>query len=1035
MRIESLYIDGFGHFAQHTFGPFEAPITIFEGENEAGKTTLLAFIRTILFGFSSRGRDEHYSPIKGGRHGGHIVVVDDNGTRYTVERYAGARGGNLSVKDESGNSYAEADLKQLVGHSSKELFENVFAFGLDELQEMKSLDNEEVQGRIYSAGLGVTDLPGVERKIEADREKIYRLGGNLGRNQSISEVLSELEEVEASLAVHHKDAPRYAELTNQIVRLADDIAGLEETRTEIYRALDHQRNLRTVRDDLVETGILEAKLSALPLSPNFPQDGVARLETVLEQVAKSEEATQQTADTVEKLKEVVSHPVTGEDLLQDAADIRKATLEKSRLDAAVKDLPERIGEANQQTAEVDRLLKELGPGWDSTRLEAIDISLPARDKVNQEKELATRLRQAVTTRQGERESAEKESASADEATKQAAAEIEQAGPSEYDEAALTTCRGTISAARQGLVRLSEARQLRANLPPSGTRGASGLGKLPLFAAALLFAILGIGSAIWGFIGNGGVAAVVLAALGFGIGIVLAIFALRAGRSRGISSQRGDTGSQIASIEQELSAAKTMLGLDSLDFAALEIAGRELEVSTRKWTEIQGLQRIHHDAMQESDRRKLDLERVTEAFDNSEEDRAAAQDTWTKWLRERDLVESISADGVLELFSRVDSARSSLSNQRGRQQRVSAIERDIEEISGLVVPLATKLGVSIDIERSTTITSAIDELSHRLEEAQGEFRQREAEQVSLTEAEERLDLERRRSQKAEDDLKELLLLADTDDTEEFRRIGAVQDEYQEYQNKLEGHKTTILRVFGSEANHEGLRAEIGDRSPIALGESVQETQQSLEEAELKRDELREESVLAGNELEALGTSDEASDLIAKRETLVEELRELGTQWSKYSLALMMLRKARKHHEEERQPQVIQTASEFFKNVTGGRYRGLRSPVGESVIIAVTEAGEEKQHSQLSRGTREQMYLSVRFGLVREFSQHTTSLPVIVDDALVNSDPRRARAAAEGFAKLADTNQVLVFTCHPEITQQFQEACADAQIYKLESLPES
>ena len=83
----------------------------------------------------------------------------------------------------------------------------------------------------------------------------------------------------------------------------------------------------------------------------------------------------------------------------------------------------------------------------------------------------------------------------------------------------------------------------------------------------------------------------------------------------------------------------------------------------------------------------------------------------------------------------------------------------------------------------------------------------------------------------------------------------------------------------------------------------------------------------------------------------------------------------------------------------------------------------------------MYLSMRFGLIREFSQHTTSLPVIVDDALANSDPRRARAAAEGFAKLVDTNQVLVFTCHPEIVQLFQETCTDAEVYKLESSPES
>ena len=93
MRIESLYIDGFGHFTQRTFGPFGSSVTIFDGENEAGKSTLLAFIRTVLYGFPSRGRDEHYPPIRGGRHGGHIVVTDEVGARYTVQRYAAARRG------------------------------------------------------------------------------------------------------------------------------------------------------------------------------------------------------------------------------------------------------------------------------------------------------------------------------------------------------------------------------------------------------------------------------------------------------------------------------------------------------------------------------------------------------------------------------------------------------------------------------------------------------------------------------------------------------------------------------------------------------------------------------------------------------------------------------------------------------------------------------------------------------------------------------------------------------------------------------
>ena len=86
MRIERIHIDGFGHFADKTFGPFNSQVTIFEGANEAGKSTLLAFIRTILYGFPTRNRDEHYPPMRGGKHGGRIVVADGSGDVFPFAR-------------------------------------------------------------------------------------------------------------------------------------------------------------------------------------------------------------------------------------------------------------------------------------------------------------------------------------------------------------------------------------------------------------------------------------------------------------------------------------------------------------------------------------------------------------------------------------------------------------------------------------------------------------------------------------------------------------------------------------------------------------------------------------------------------------------------------------------------------------------------------------------------------------------------------------------------------------------------------------
>ena len=54
MRLKELRIDGFGQFSDVTFGPFDAPVVVFYGPNEAGKSTILNFVRTILFGFPTQ---------------------------------------------------------------------------------------------------------------------------------------------------------------------------------------------------------------------------------------------------------------------------------------------------------------------------------------------------------------------------------------------------------------------------------------------------------------------------------------------------------------------------------------------------------------------------------------------------------------------------------------------------------------------------------------------------------------------------------------------------------------------------------------------------------------------------------------------------------------------------------------------------------------------------------------------------------------------------------------------------------------------
>jgi hypothetical protein len=68
--------------------------------------------------------------------------------------------------------------------------------------------------------------------------------------------------------------------------------------------------------------------------------------------------------------------------------------------------------------------------------------------------------------------------------------------------------------------------------------------------------------------------------------------------------------------------------------------------------------------------------------------------------------------------------------------------------------------------------------------------------------------------------------------------------------------------------------------------------------------------------------------------------------------------------------------------------------------------------LSRGTSEQLYLALRFGLVEHFVDTSKEpLPIVMDDILVNFDADRAERAARSIEELSKTCQVIYFTCHP------------------------
>ena len=260
MYICELRVDGYGALHGVTVS-FDRPLTVVLGPNEAGKSTLLRFVRSMLYGFPTRKEPvERGEPVNGGRHGGSLLIRTADGRRLLITRYAdggksaGRLLGSLIVReaDEPGGgggcddaplSWNQQMLEKLVlGGVSERLFRQLFAITLDELNELLALQGEEIGSYLYQKGLaGGAMLADARRRLAAEMDKLYRPRGNA---QEINRVLAQIRELEdeirqgrASLEEYEAKLREMERVSQSLEELALKLPQLEAEEARIRAAL------------------------------------------------------------------------------------------------------------------------------------------------------------------------------------------------------------------------------------------------------------------------------------------------------------------------------------------------------------------------------------------------------------------------------------------------------------------------------------------------------------------------------------------------------------------------------------------------------------------------------------------------------------------------------------------------------------------------------------------------------------------------------------------------------------------------------
>jgi uncharacterized protein YhaN len=1055
MRIETAHIADFGHWHDR-LDELSAPVTLFFGPNEAGKSTMMAFYRFMLFGYPPRLKPEQrYESRSGAGAGGVLLLRGREGARYRLERYEppGGGAGRIRLSGEDGD-LPEAFLQErLLGGLNGETYRQLFAFGLEELQQVNVLHSDEIGGYLYTAGLGLR--PGVilaaEKKLQAEMDRLYR---PRGKNQELYRAVERLAETRRKRQVWQTRAAAYDALALEWTQCGEQIAELEAESVRLQGRLRRVETLLAIYPHWSRRSELLKALDALPADVRVPAGALLRLEQL---TAKHTELQDKLHAIEWKLKPLAErrNALTADPEAAASFDALSACWEAWLSGRArAERLAELQAELSRTDQELTRILRQVDRHWTEEELTAFPVSIGERERVREMKETLVAAENAVAEwtreqRQWEQRAAEHEARReqlAEKKRRDLRARMERLG------LAADMAPGTVLDALHRLIEKleyileqeEELRQLEARrrdlaaLAGSGSKEAVRLpdwlplavGGLMLIAIPAYFISQHQSAAAW-------ISFTLLFLLNVGIYHLVSRSDAKEGDEPAVikeAAARLDREAEACSsaLAKEYEKIEADVVLTGLQETAAALAAGAAALSEPQETRFKrGRSKklmddavVLKEALREIviDQTKLagEMEREASLAQEARAQAAACseellqagrrleleRESWREWLDARHLPENISPDTALHLFNLIEQGLQTYA-QRERLRDLS--QQLAAEQDALIRRIRTVIG-DIPSDRLEV------ELHTRLEAAKHHVKTLETmEQLDAQIAQWNLELEETRDKLRRLDNERLALYweAHAEDEAGFRRnaeIAAKREQLEEALRQTSG----VLESIAGAANLAVLAEELAVRGRLELEEEQRQASERLKEIAARLGDLRERRGSLRQEMDRLEQAEEPSQLAQQAEEDAAAVRRLAAAWSKRALALALIQEARRKAEQEKQPAVLAAASHYFAVMTGGRYRGVSADWEARMIFAVRPDGERAAPARLSRGTVEQLFLAIRFALAEEQAKRSP-IPILMDDIFVNFDDERVGNAWQAVRRLAEHHQIILFTCREAVAE--------------------
>lgn len=871
MIIKDIHIDGFGIFKGKTISNLRKGINIIEGENEAGKSTLLKFIRYTLFGYP-RLKEQRMMPLNGGNHGGRIRIFHSSGRDITFERNGSDQ---LTLYEHDQPSQDKTMWFQLLGNANDKIYENIYAFSLDELVGTQSLSDSGMEDRIFSIGSGMGNIS-VGSVGSSIQENIDRIYNPRGKQQVIPIIMNKIADLKKRTDEIQKNLPAYNELNEAIINLERDHANLETEISEARREKDRLANYLKCYDNFIAIRNTESELSGMPELKDYPPGGPDKLErlevqiTALKQRIREIEDGDDDSPGIPDIESELNALSFNEKILAKEADVDYLDRNLQLLIQAVKDRDETQKLLNICNIQIEDDLKSINSKWNGQNITAFDEVLIHQDRI-------------------------------------------RAFRKDFDD--ISSRRIEISASRRAV------EDGRSRINPGNL--------LILFAVLALLVSLAL---FW----------------------------------------------QKLFLPGALSALAAILIFFS-----------------RKWI-------LAPNPLPEYDNKLKEL-------DNQEQ---ALRAEYRKYINATfDLDDDLSTETALELLTRINSLKKEISDSRGLNSKLEEKKAFISEYTSRAIAFREIL---IDAPEETE--ALVRHISVEYKNAKTASERKEALEKLINEKRKILARTKSALDEASTQIEALLASIGEKDPDEFRAKYRTNDRVISLRDERKEKLATIEVIAGKGESQKVIDyLENNSKEDITNRLSAMEMEIAGKSESLKV--LHTQLGGKKNELKHIESESELTEILTELETEKQKLGLAYREWIENKVALKILTDVRERFEREKQPEVIRNSGRIFSKITDGRFSRISATMDKKEILVFDEHNTAKKVDQLSRGTREQLLISLRLGFIEEYEAHSEALPVVVDEIFVNFDHERTIRAAEIFSEFASDRQVIIFTCHPSTADYF------------------